>query len=128
MKKVILFLFAIIVSTISFCQDYNRIIKATKYEYNNKEWEKVSETFPEEEFVILDTWDITIGTYKIRAYGEVEENKYEKHTTYTWKAVNKNGDKCYFMMKKFDPEVTTNIIFSVVYDEGIMFQYETQNQ
>jgi hypothetical protein len=40
--------------------------------------------------------------------------------------VNGNGEKCTFMMKKFKPEVSTHMLYAIVYDTGVMYEYECE--
>lgn len=124
MKKVILIVVSLLATLFSYSQDFSRIVKATKSEWRNDKWIETSVEYPKESFVIIKDWDVTIGTYKFKTYGEPEKSTYENHVTYTWKCVNANGDKCYFMMKKFRPEISSHMMYSIVYDTGVMYEYE----
>lgn len=127
MKK-ILFLCSIFLflTFFSYSQDFNRVIVASKSEWNGTEWKTVSSSRPTDMFVIMKEWDITIGTYKFKTYDTPEKTTYEDHVTYTWKCVNGEGSKCYFMMKKFKPEVSSHMLYSIVYETGVMYEYETE--
>ena len=127
MKK-ILFLCSIFLflTFFSYSQDFNRVIVASKSEWNGSEWKTVSSSRPTDMFVIMKEWDITIGTYKFKTYDTPEKTTYEDHVTYTWKCVNGEGSKCYFMMKKFKPEVSSHMLYSIVYETGVMYEYETE--
>lgn len=124
MKKVILVVVSLLATLFSYSQDFSRIVKATKSEWRNDKWIETSVEYPKESFVIIKDWDINIGPYKFKTYGEPEKSTYENHVTYTWKCVNANGDKCYFMMKKFRPEISSHMMYSIVYDTGVMYEYE----
>jgi hypothetical protein len=55
-----------------------------------------------------------------------EKNIYKDHICYTWKCVDKDGDKCMFMMKKFRPEVSSHMLYGILYPENmVMYEYET---
>jgi hypothetical protein len=124
MKKVSMLLIGLVMTLFSYSQDFSRIVKATKSEWRNDKWIETSIEYPKEAFVIIKDWDITIGTYKFKTYGDPEKNTYENHVTYTWKCVNANGSKCYFMMKKFRPEISSHMMYSIVYETGVMYEYE----
>ena len=127
MKKLTLILFGLSVTLLSYSQNFNRIIKATKSEFKNDKWEVVETQYPTDMFVIMKDWDITIGTYKLKTYDAPEKTIYENHVTYTWKCVNGEGDKCFFMMKKFRPEMTNHTLYGVVYEQYLlMYEYETE--
>ena len=126
MKKLALIVVGLLVTLCSYSQDFNKVIRASKLEFRNEQWTTVSTSYPTDMFVIMKDWDITIGTYKFKTYGEYDKTTYAEHVTFTWKCVNGNGDKCFFMMKKFKPEVSTHMLYSIVYDTGVMYEYETE--
>ena len=127
MKKILfLCLFFLLLTLFSYSQDFNRVIVASKSEWSGTEWKTVSSSRPTDMFVIMKEWDITIGTYKFKTYDTPEKTTYEDHVTYTWKCVNGEGAKCYFMMKKFKPEVSNHMLYSIVYETGVMYEYETE--
>ena len=126
MKKVTLIVVSLLLTLFSYSQDFNRVVVASKSEWNGTEWKTVSSSRPTDMFVIMKEWDITIGTYKFKTYDTPEKTTYEDHVTYTWKCVNGEGSKCYFMMKKFKPEVSSHMLYSIVYETGVMYEYETE--
>ena len=126
MKKVMLIVVSLLLTLFSYSQDFNRVIVASKSEWNGTEWKTVSSSKPTDMFVIMKEWDITIGTYKFKTYDDYEKSTYDDHVTYTWKCVNGEGVKCYFMMKKFKPEVSSHMLYSILYDTGIMYEYECE--
>jgi hypothetical protein len=126
MKKVSLIVVSLLLTLFSYSQDFNRVVNVTKSEWIGDSWKVVSSNKPDEMFVIINEWDITIGTYKFRTYDTPEKTTYESHVCYTWKCVDKDGDKCIFMMKKFKPEVSTHMLYGILYPENlIMYEYET---
>jgi len=126
MKKVTLIVVSLLATLFSYSQDFNKVLSATKSEYRNEKWVEVSTDYPKDYFVIMKDWDITIGTYKFKTYDEPEKTVYESHVCYTWKCVNGDGEKCMFMIKKFKPEVSSHMLYSIVYPSGVMYEYECE--
>lgn len=126
MKRITLVVVGLLFTLFSYSQSFSKILRSAKLEYKDTGWVKVKEIYPEDEFIILDGYDITIGTYKLKTYGNAEKAVYDDHVTFTWNAVNKNGEKCVFMMKKFKPEVTAHTVFGVGYAVGVIYEYETE--
>jgi hypothetical protein len=126
MKKLSLIVVSLLTTLFSYSQDFNRVIVASKSEWNGSEWKLISSSKPTDMFVIMKDWDITIGTYKFKTYDDPDKSTYEDHVTYTWKCVNGEGVKCHFMMKKFNPEVSSHMLYSILYDTGVMYEYETE--
>jgi hypothetical protein len=126
MKKVTLIVVSLLLTLFSYSQDFNRVIVASKSEWNGTEWKVTSSSKPTDMFVIMKDWDITIGTYKFKTYDDPEKTTYDTHVCYTWKCVNGNGDKCVFMMKKFKSEVSSHMLYSILYDTGVMYEYECE--
>ena len=126
MKKVTLIVVSLLLTLFSYSQDFNRVLVASKSEWTGTEWKTISSSRPTDMFVIIKEWDITIGTYKFKTYDDPEKSTFEDHVTYTWKCVNGEGGKCMFMMKKFKPEVSSHMLYSIVYDTGVMYEYETE--
>ena len=117
---------SLLLTLFSYSQDFNRVIVASKSEWNGTEWKTISSSRPTDMFVIMKDWDITIGTYKFKTYDESEKTIYDTHVCYTWKCVNGNGEKCVFMMKKFKTEVSSHMLYSILYDTGVMYEYECE--
>jgi len=126
MKKVTLIVVSLLLTLFSYSQDFNRVIVASKSEWNGTEWKVTSSSKPTDMFVIMKDWDITIGTYKFKTYDDPEKTTYDTHVCYSWKCVNGNGEKCVFMMKKFNPEVSSHMLYSILYDTGVMYEYECE--
>ena len=126
MKKTMLIVVSLLLTLFSYSQDFNRVVNVTKSEWIGDAWKVVSSNKPDDMFVIINEWDITIVTYKFRTYDTPEKTTYESHVCYTWKCVDKDGDKCIFMMKKFKPEVSTHMLYGILYPENlVMYEYET---
>ena len=127
MKKITLIVVSLLATLFSYSQDFNRVIQVTKSEFRDDKWVIVDTQKPTDLFLIMKDWDITIGTYKLKTYDEPEKVVYDKHTTYSWKAINGDGDKCMFMIKKFRPEITNHIVYGVVYGQySLMYEYECE--
>lgn len=126
MKKIIAIVVGLLVTLCSYSQDFSKIISATKSEYRNEKWVVISTDYPTDMFLIMKDWDVTIGTYKFKTYDESEKTVYDTHVCYSWKCINGNGEKCMFMMKKFKPEVSTHMLYGIVYPTGVMYEYETE--
>lgn len=126
MKKVTLIVVSLLLTLFSYSQDFNRVLTSTKSEYRDEKWVTISTDRPKDYFVIMKDWDITIGTYKFKTYDDPERTVYDTHVCYTWKCVNGNGEKCMFMMKKFKPEVSSHMLYAIVYPTGVMYEYECE--
>ena len=127
MKKLSLIVVCLLTTLLTYSQDFNRVVRASKCEFINNKWVTVDTQYPTDIFVIMKDWDITIGTYKFKTYDDYEKTTYDDHVTFTWKCVNGNGEKCYFMMKKFRPEVSSHMLYSILYPEAaLMYEYETE--
>jgi hypothetical protein len=127
MKKITLLVLTLIITITTYSQSFYKIFKSTKSEYRDEKWITIATYYPTDEFVILDNTNISISNYKFKVYGDYEKTEFEEHKTLTWKAINANGDKCYFMMKLFNPNITSHIIYSIIYESGVMYEYETEN-
>ena len=127
MKKVLLIVVGLLITVFSYSQSFNRIIKATKSQYTDNKWVEIESQEPKDAFLIMKDWDITIGTTKYRTYDESEKTTYEEHEAYTWKCVDANGTKCYFIIKRFKPSVTLHMMYVIIYEEaGVMYEYVTE--
>lgn len=127
MKKIALIVVSLLFTLFSYSQSFSKILKATKLEYQDEKWVRVDEQTPVDEFVILNGWNITIGNYKFRTYGEPEKKIYDTHLAFAWDCINGNGDRCHFIMKKFKPLESSYTVYAIIYDTGIMYEYECEN-
>ena len=127
MKKLTLIVVSLLLTLFSYSQSFDRVVKATKSEYRDDKWVVIDTKYPTDMFIIIKDWDIKIGTYKLKTYDVPEKAVYEQHTCYSWKCVDSDGDKCIFMIKKFKPEVTNHIMYSVLYESALLlYEYETE--
>ena len=127
MKKLSLIVVGLFLTLFSYSQDFQRVLKSTKLEFNNDKWTVVETQYPTDMFVILKDWDIRIGTYKLKTYDTPEKSSYDTHVVFSWKAVTPDGEKCVFMIKKFKPEITNHMVYSVVFEQYLMmYEYETE--
>ena len=127
MKKLSLIVVSLLLTVFSYAQDFARVIKATKSEFKDDKWVVIDTKYPTDMFIIIKDWDIKIGTYKLKTYDEPEKVVYEQHTCYSWKCIDADGEKCMFMIKKFKPEVTTHVLYGVVYEQALlMYEYECE--
>jgi len=127
MKKLSLIVVSLLVTLFSYSQSFNRILKATKSDFKDNKWTVLETKYPTDMFIIMKDWDITIGTYKLKTYDNYDKITYDDHVTYKWKCVNGEGEKCFFMIKKFKPEVTNHILYVIVYEQyNLMYEYETE--
>lgn len=124
MKKLTLFVIGIALTISAHTQDFIRVLRATKFEYQNEKWVNVLTEYPKEYFIVIKGDLVTIGATKFKTYGVYDQTTYDSHVTYTWKCINGNGSKCWFMMKRFPSEVTAHLVYSIAYDSGIMYEYE----
>ena len=100
MKKITLIVVSLLLTLFSYSQAINRVVKSTKSEWTNNEWKTIAQDYPKDLFIVTKDWEIKIGEYKFKTYDTPEKTTYESHVCYTWKCINGNGDKCFFMMKK----------------------------
>lgn len=127
MKKVTLIVVSLLFTLFSYSQEINRVVKSSKSQWDGIEWKTITTDYPKELFIVMKDWEIKIGDYKFKTYDTYRKDIFETHVCYTWKCVNGNGDKCTFMMKKFNPEITSHLMYCIVYDTGVMYEYEVEN-
>jgi len=127
MKKLSLLLIGLFITLLSQSQDFNRVLKSTKLEFSTNKWVVVESQYPTDMFVIIKDWGITIGSYKLKTYDSPEKSVYDTHLVFSWKAVDQEGNKCVFMIKKFKQEISNHMVYSVVYEQYLtMYEYETE--
>ena len=127
MKKLFIMVVSLLLTVVSYSQDFARVVKAYKMEFKEDKWVTVSTDYPKDMFVIIKDWDVTIGTYKFKTYDEPTKTVYEDHVTYDWKCVNSDGVKCDFLIKSFNPSVTTHTLYSILYlNDLVMYEYECE--
>ena len=127
MKKLTLIVVILLTTLFSYSQDFSRIYRATKLEFKDEKWTLVKTDYPTDAFVIIKDWDITVGTYKLKTYDQPEKTTYEDHIVFTWSCMYPDGEKCYFMIKKFKASITNHTVYSIVYPQySLMYEYECE--
>ena len=116
----------LLASLFSYSQSFTKVIRSSKLEWNGTEFVNASTNYPTDCFLIMKDWNVTVGIYKFKTYGGYVKTIFADHICYTWKCVNANGENCLFMMKTFKPEVTTHMVYSIVYTTGVMYEFETE--
>lgn len=107
MKKLILLLTLSIAFTVSaFSQSFKRVEKMTLiiYDKDKGEWVDDKVTYPKGLNVMIKGSEIIITNeyeQRVYTYGECQKNMYSTHATYSWDALDKEGTKCRFIMKRF---------------------------
>jgi hypothetical protein len=126
MKKLSLIVVGLLTTLFSYSQDFNRVTNITKSTWDGNKWNIISSNQPTDMFIIINEWDIKIGSYKFRTYDTPDKTTYDTHVCYTWKCIDKDGNKCMFLMKKFKPEISTHMLYAILYPEDmVMYEYET---
>ena len=115
MKKITLIVVSLLVTVFSYSQSFNKILKATSSTYKNEKWTITDTQYPNNQYVVLKDWDVTIGKFRLKTYGDRTRDVYSDHITYTWNAITEDGADCYFMMKIFNPDVTTHTVYCIIY-------------
>lgn len=111
-----LLVISVLLSLMSLSQDYGRVVRATKLNYINSQWVEQETIQPNDFFIIIKDYEVTVGTKKFMTYGDVETTNYEGFVCYTWKCIDPDGNKCSFMMKKFS--YSTQMIYMFVYPQS----------
>ena len=122
MKKLIIALCLVLVSTFSHAQDWDRVSSINFIRLENGKWIDEKSHQAENTFIMLNGSEVIIKATDINrymTYGEMETNKYSSHTAYSWKCLDKEGDECMFIMKRFNDGTK---IYMVVYKNfGVEF-------
>jgi hypothetical protein len=128
MKKVLLSLiFAFFIALCSFSQNMRKVysMSTLSFSESKNDWIRDKTTYPKDLNVFIKGSEIFITNeyeQKIFTYGKCEEDKYQTHTSYGWNALDKEGTKCYFIMKRFNDG---QIIYMFIYDRvGIEYVME----
>lgn len=128
MKKQILAIALTLFTTLSHSQSFSKVIKASVLQYNGSEWITTKTNYPESMFVILKGSEISItneSRSKYITYGDAVRNYRGNCSSTSWKAYDKDGDRCDFMMFKCDDN--SNMLITVLYsrlDIGIEYTVE----
>jgi hypothetical protein len=125
MKAIKLSILCMLLSAITYCQDFNKVYRASYLVYENNAWVTKKDNYPETMFVILNKEKITITSESEQSfvvYGDNSEKKYSTHTCTTWNCYDSKGVQCQFLMKRFNDGI---YVFMVLYNDlSIAFEYE----
>ena len=116
----------LLLTAISYSQNFYRVVRSTQLEYKDTTWVELATQYPKDLFIIIKGYDITVGTSKFKTYDDAEKINYTDHTTYTWKCIDGDGNNCLYMIKQFDPKVSTHVINEIVYGNGTAWEYEVE--
>ena len=125
MKKTItLFVCTILLTLTSFSQNMRKVysMSVMSFSESKNDWIRDKTTFPKDLNVFIKGSEILIVNeyeQKIFTHGNCEENKYNTHISYGWNAIDKDGTKCYFIMKRF---YEGQVIYMFIYD-GVGIEY-----
>lgn len=131
MKKIKLLLLFLVISLVGFSQNFNKVYKSTclKYSYQQQKWNDVMAKYPENMYITINGNDIKINNESqshFKTYGVPEKSTYETHLAYSWDCLDKEGNSCTFIMKKFN---SGDLVLSFLYSsEKIMFEYIIENE
>lgn len=103
MKKLLLSIVLSLLTVISFAQNNttDRVIKMTKMEFVDGEFVTRDVAKPKKLFINISGNVVLIGKVKYTTYGDVETDYHEGFVTFTWNCIDSDGNKGYFIMKKF---------------------------
>ena len=103
MKKLLLVVTLLLVTTFCYSQSFNKVYKATYIKYINGRWVDGESTYPESMFIIMEGSEIKItneSESKFITYGDYQKTSYNDFVCYSWNCYDKKGNDCTFMMKK----------------------------
>ena len=124
MKKLLLLLICGIMSTAAFSQVFRKVATMSTMSYDKvkKDW-IVDKTYnPSNLNVLIKGSEIIITNeyeQRIYTYGDYEKSAYATHVVYTWQALDKEGNKCKFMIKNF---YSGGTVYLFMYD-GVAIEY-----
>jgi len=115
MKKIILLFTFLFFFTLVKAQNWDKVYSINFIKLVNGEWVDEKSSQPDNTFIMLKGSEVIIKSNVINrymTYGEKETSKYSSHIAYSWKCLDKEGDECLFIMKKFNDGT---IIYMIVY-------------
>lgn len=122
MKKIKLLAIGILLSAIAVAQTPYKVLQASSIKWDGYNWNKIKKNFPENMYIVIDGSTISINNdskSKFFTYGEVEEKKYNTHTSYSWSAIDSKADDCTIIMKMpVSNEDEKSIL--VIYKDGLI--------
>jgi hypothetical protein len=116
MKKIIISLCLLFITTFSHAQEWSKVRMVNIIEYKNGKWVDGNSHYPDNYFIKLNGSEVIVKANEISrymTYGDSEDAKYSTHVAYSWKAIDDKGDNCTFIMKKFFEDGTT--IYMITY-------------
>lgn len=124
MKKLLLLFISMLFVAISFAQEFVKVKRMTTITYDRikEDWIDGEYTYPTSIYVMLKGSEIIITSdyeQRLYTYGNPHKVEYSTHTAYTWKALDKSGTSCHFILKMFK---TGAIVYMFLYD-GIGIEY-----
>lgn len=121
MKKATLLTFAVMLLSMStMAQKVSKVYRMATlvYNYAKKDWDRSDINYPTGINVMIKNAKevIVMNSYEQRVYlmGEPNKTYHKTHSTYTWKAIDKSGTSCSFMIKLFEDG---DIIYIFLYDD-----------
>lgn len=126
MKKLSLIVVSLLLTLLSYSQEFDRVVGVNYYTWTGKDWKYVESNYPKGMFIIIKDWDVTIGSVKFRTYDLPDKTIYETHTTMAWKCVDELGNNCTFMMKLYKKGSSQHVAYNIMYSSGTMFEYEVE--
>lgn len=121
MKKLTLLTLAVMLFAFSStAQKVSKVYRMATliYNYVSKDWDRSDINYPTGINVMIKNANevIIMTSYEQRVYllGSPDKTYHKTHSTYTWKAIDKSGTNCSFMIKIFE---NGDIIYIFLYDD-----------
>ena len=124
MKKLFLLLVCALFALTSFSQKFIKVERMTTTEYDRykQEWVDKEVTYPTSIYVMIKGSEVIITSsyeQRVYTYGTPEKSTYPTHSAYLWKALDKSGTRCTFIMKIFN---SGEVVYMFLYN-GIGIEY-----
>jgi hypothetical protein len=122
MKKILLTLLIIFVSTFCHAQSWDKVYYINFIKFEDGTWvdDKSQET--DNTFILIKGSEVIIRAKDINrymTYGDCQTKNYDTHIASSWKCLDKEGDDCTFIMKRFN---NGTIIYMIIYNRvGVEF-------
>jgi hypothetical protein len=81
MKKLSLIVVSLLLTFLSYSQEFSRVTNVSSYSWSGSKWVYVESTTPKDMFIIIKDWDVSIGSVKFKTYDVPEKTIHENHTT-----------------------------------------------
>jgi len=128
MKKVLLIITLFFIISVSYSQSYNKVYKAIYIRYVNGKWVDEIVKYPEGLYITINGSKIKINNQRndsYLTYGDYEKTTFSTHESYTWSCLDKDGEDCFFMMKKL-VDYNSTIIDIYYPKKGYGYEYITE--